>query len=225
MREANTAMAGEYEDWPREQLHSWPTDELKPHHMCSSGCIQSVLALWISSFYLHYWHKQWTQSFLSFKNISCMSSGLSSGCLVDDKVISLSHCGEMSNIKMKGPAGRRCIKDCFSKPATDYCRQVPVCFPFPLIFLLLFSLVTPALSIHMESIESHSEFSCEPIRLRMCQDLPYNTTFMPNLLNHYDQQTAALAMEVGCLCVSFRWCVLCLCLYLRWDGGEITYCL
>ncbi|KAM4902539.1 frizzled-3 isoform 3-T3 [Sylvia borin] len=29
----------------------------------------------------------------------------------------------------------------------------------------------------------------------MCQDLPYNTTFMPNLLNHYDQQTAALAME------------------------------
>ena len=30
----------------------------------------------------------------------------------------------------------------------------------------------------------------------MCQDLPYNTTFMPNLLNHYDQQTAALAMEV-----------------------------
>uniref|UniRef100_A0A8C5GC80 Frizzled-3 n=1 Tax=Gouania willdenowi TaxID=441366 RepID=A0A8C5GC80_GOUWI len=44
-------------------------------------------------------------------------------------------------------------------------------------------------------IESHNEFSCEPIRLRMCQDLPYNTTFMPNLLNHYDQQTAALAME------------------------------
>lgn len=31
----------------------------------------------------------------------------------------------------------------------------------------------------------------------MCQDLPYNTTFMPNLLNHYDQQTAALAMEVS----------------------------
>ncbi|KAM6980284.1 frizzled-3-like [Aplochiton taeniatus] len=29
----------------------------------------------------------------------------------------------------------------------------------------------------------------------MCQDLSYNTTFMPNLLNHYDQQTAALAME------------------------------
>ncbi|KAG8542154.1 hypothetical protein GDO81_027305 [Engystomops pustulosus] len=41
----------------------------------------------------------------------------------------------------------------------------------------------------------HSLFACEPIILRMCQDLPYNSTFMPNLLNHYDQQTAALAME------------------------------
>ena len=36
----------------------------------------------------------------------------------------------------------------------------------------------------------------EPITLRMCQDLPYNTAFMPNLLNHYDQQTAVLAVEV-----------------------------
>uniref|UniRef100_A0A8C7FIR8 Frizzled-3 n=1 Tax=Oncorhynchus kisutch TaxID=8019 RepID=A0A8C7FIR8_ONCKI len=42
---------------------------------------------------------------------------------------------------------------------------------------------------------SHSTFTCEPVGLRMCQDLPYNATFMPNLLNHYDQQTAALAME------------------------------
>ncbi|XP_045020755.1 liprin-alpha-1-like [Bubalus bubalis] len=30
----------------------------------------------------------------------------------------------------------------------------------------------------------------------MCQDLPYNTAFMPNLLNHYDQQMAVLAMEL-----------------------------
>nr|8JHC_R Chain R, Frizzled-3,Soluble cytochrome b562 [synthetic construct] len=50
---------------------------------------------------------------------------------------------------------------------------------------------------HHENLyfQGHSLFSCEPITLRMCQDLPYNTTFMPNLLNHYDQQTAALAME------------------------------
>lgn len=78
------------------------------------------------------------------------------------------------------------------------------------IFLLFF-MVTPALSIHLESLGSHSEFSCEPIRLRMCQDLPYNTTFMPNLLNHYDQQTAALAMEVGwlshCLFFFFYMCL------------------
>ena len=30
----------------------------------------------------------------------------------------------------------------------------------------------------------------------VCQDLPYNTAFMPNLLNHYDQQMVVLAMEV-----------------------------
>ncbi|XP_048840942.1 frizzled-3-like isoform X4 [Brienomyrus brachyistius] len=52
-----------------------------------------------------------------------------------------------------------------------------------------------AVAIHMDVVESHSAFSCEPITLRMCQNLSYNTTFMPNLLNHYDQQTAALAME------------------------------
>ncbi|XP_063672331.1 frizzled-3 isoform X2 [Pan troglodytes] len=51
------------------------------------------------------------------------------------------------------------------------------------------------LTVFMGHIGGHSLFSCEPITLRMCQDLPYNTTFMPNLLNHYDQQTAALAME------------------------------
>lgn len=65
------------------------------------------------------------------------------------------------------------------------------------VVVLLLLLGSPALGINVETAESHSEFSCEPIRLRMCQDLPYNTTFMPNLLNHYDQQTAALAMEVS----------------------------
>ncbi|XP_068600306.1 frizzled-3-like [Brachionichthys hirsutus] len=78
------------------------------------------------------------------------------------------------------------------------CRRcLPVCFSFLFVSVaqLLLCQVPPARSIHVEYIESHNEFSCEPIRLRMCQDLPYNTTFMPNLLNHYDQQTAALAME------------------------------
>lgn len=91
----------------------------------------------------------------------------------------------MSDIKMQ--AGGGCTKGCPS-----------VCFSLLLISIsMLFFLGTPALCIHMETTESHSEFSCEPIRLRMCQDLPYNTTFMPNLLHHYDQQTAALAMEVS----------------------------
>lgn len=108
-------------------------------------------------------------------------------CLGDDKA-DTEHRGEMSDIKMMA-AGGGWTKGCPS-----------VCFPSLLIpVYILFFLGTPAVCIHMESTESHSEFSCEPITLRMCQDLPYNTTFMPNLLNHYDQQTAALAMEVSCL--------------------------
>ncbi|XP_051954368.1 frizzled-3-like isoform X3 [Xyrauchen texanus] len=60
---------------------------------------------------------------------------------------------------------------------------------------VLLSMLTTCLAINMEATGSHSMFTCEPITLRMCQGLSYNTTFMPNLLNHYDQQTAALAME------------------------------
>ncbi|KAJ7988953.1 hypothetical protein DPEC_G00314530 [Dallia pectoralis] len=63
------------------------------------------------------------------------------------------------------------------------------------ILAFLLALCPPYLSIHAERAESHATFTCEPIGLRMCQGLPYNATFMPNLLNHYDQQTAALAME------------------------------
>lgn len=150
-----------------------------------------------------------------------MSSGLSSGCLGDDRVIRLSRCGEMSNIRMLAPVGRGFTNDRVPKTAKIHCRQrVPICFSTLLVpfVLLLFSVVTPAVSIHMDSMESHSEFSCEPIRLRMCQDLPYNTTFMPNLLNHYDQQTAALAMEVcGSVCDT-QSCMLCVCVCV--SGGQ-----
>ncbi|TRY86397.1 hypothetical protein DNTS_025356 [Danionella cerebrum] len=69
------------------------------------------------------------------------------------------------------------------------------------------------LTIHMESLGSHSLFTCEAIGLRMCQDLPYNTTFMPNLLNHYDQQTAALAMEVNLSLSSRSFC---------WEKEEVA---
>ncbi|XP_058234865.1 frizzled-3a isoform X2 [Hemibagrus wyckioides] len=60
---------------------------------------------------------------------------------------------------------------------------------------VVLSMLTTCSAINMQSAGSHSTFTCEPITLRMCQGLSYNTTFMPNLLNHYDQQTAALAME------------------------------
>ncbi|XP_065112142.2 frizzled-3a isoform X1 [Paramisgurnus dabryanus] len=63
------------------------------------------------------------------------------------------------------------------------------------VIWVLFSMLTVCMAINMEATGSHSMFTCEPITLRMCQGLTYNTTFMPNLLNHYDQQTAALAME------------------------------
>lgn len=105
---------------------------------------------------------------------------------------------KLAVVKMQAPAGGR-----RTETATVCCQRLF------LMLICLLSLATPALSIQMESTESHSEFSCEPIRLRMCQDLPYNTTFMPNLLNHYDQQTAALAMEVGCPYTSCSHCMLC----------------
>lgn len=66
-----------------------------------------------------------------------------------------------------------------------------------LLWVLAVSMLTVCVAIPMDAAAgSHSLFTCEPITLRMCQGLPYNSTFMPNVLNHYDQQTAALAMEV-----------------------------
>uniref|UniRef100_A0A8C6TVI6 Frizzled-3 n=1 Tax=Neogobius melanostomus TaxID=47308 RepID=A0A8C6TVI6_9GOBI len=65
-----------------------------------------------------------------------------------------------------------------------------------LLWVLSVSMVAACVAIPMDAAAgSHSLFTCEPITLRMCQSLPYNATFMPNILNHYDQQTAALAME------------------------------
>ncbi|XP_075939668.1 frizzled-3a [Anarhichas minor] len=65
-----------------------------------------------------------------------------------------------------------------------------------LLWVLSVSMLTTCAAIPMDAVEeSHSLFTCEPITLRMCQGLPYNSTYMPNILNHYDQQTAALAME------------------------------
>ncbi|KAM6965765.1 LOW QUALITY PROTEIN: frizzled-3a [Aplochiton taeniatus] len=65
-----------------------------------------------------------------------------------------------------------------------------------LLWVLSVSMLAACVAIPMDAAAgSHNSFTCEPITLRMCQGLPYNSTFMPNALNHYDQQTAALAME------------------------------
>ncbi|XP_016133641.1 frizzled-1-like [Sinocyclocheilus grahami] len=87
----------------------------------------------------------------------------------------------------------------FCHSSMGHIVDLPLRRMWPLAALLVLSQFTSSLGIHMDSVGSHSMFTCESIGLRMCQDLPYNTTFMPNLLNHYDQQTAALAMEVTML--------------------------
>uniref|UniRef100_A0A3Q3XJ98 Frizzled-6 n=1 Tax=Mola mola TaxID=94237 RepID=A0A3Q3XJ98_MOLML len=42
---------------------------------------------------------------------------------------------------------------------------------------------------------AHSLFTCEPIRVHRCLGMPYNMTFFPNMMDHYDQDIAAASME------------------------------
>uniref|UniRef100_A0A3Q2P9U8 Frizzled-6 n=1 Tax=Fundulus heteroclitus TaxID=8078 RepID=A0A3Q2P9U8_FUNHE len=42
---------------------------------------------------------------------------------------------------------------------------------------------------------SHSLFTCEPIKVHRCLGMPYNMTFFPNMMEHYDQEIAARKME------------------------------
>ncbi|XP_061111932.1 frizzled-6-like [Conger conger] len=44
-------------------------------------------------------------------------------------------------------------------------------------------------------IHGHSDFTCEPIRVPRCLDMPYNMTYFPNMMEHYDQDIAASKME------------------------------
>lgn len=45
--------------------------------------------------------------------------------------------------------------------------------------------------------DEYGKFSgrCEPITIPLCQDVPYNTTFMPNLLGHVRQEDAGLEVH------------------------------
>ncbi|XP_072547620.1 frizzled-6 [Salminus brasiliensis] len=42
---------------------------------------------------------------------------------------------------------------------------------------------------------AHSLFTCEPVRVQWCHGMPYNMTFFPNMLEHYDQDIAASKMQ------------------------------
>ncbi|KYO29351.1 frizzled-6 [Alligator mississippiensis] len=44
-------------------------------------------------------------------------------------------------------------------------------------------------------VRGHSLFTCEPVTAPRCTAMTYNMTFFPNLLGHYDQDTAAVRME------------------------------
>ncbi|KAM4689385.1 frizzled-6 [Discoglossus pictus] len=44
-------------------------------------------------------------------------------------------------------------------------------------------------------VHGHSLFTCEPIKVPRCMGMNYNMTFFPNLMEHYDQDIAALRME------------------------------
>ncbi|XP_041963437.1 frizzled-6 isoform X2 [Alosa sapidissima] len=47
----------------------------------------------------------------------------------------------------------------------------------------------------VRSCYAHSLFTCEPSRVQWCHGMPYNMTFFPNMLGHYDQDIAAVAMK------------------------------
>ncbi|XP_030225976.1 frizzled-6 [Gadus morhua] len=49
--------------------------------------------------------------------------------------------------------------------------------------------------IWAKSCHAHSLFTCEPIKVPRCLGMPYNMTFFPNMMEHYDQDVAANQME------------------------------
>lgn len=59
----------------------------------------------------------------------------------------------------------------------------------------------------LDTCLTHSLFTCEPVQVQYCHNMPYNMTFFPNMLKHYDQDIAASEMQVGlylntgCVCV------------------------
>lgn len=52
-------------------------------------------------------------------------------------------------------------------------------------------------SLLLALVQGHSLFTCEPITISRCSGMPYNMTFFPNIMGHYDQDTAARKMDVS----------------------------
>ncbi|NWI76295.1 FZD6 protein, partial [Dryoscopus gambensis] len=50
-------------------------------------------------------------------------------------------------------------------------------------------------SLLIALVQGHSLFTCEPITISRCSGMPYNMTFFPNIMGHYDQDTAARKMD------------------------------
>ncbi|XP_006122458.2 frizzled-6 isoform X1 [Pelodiscus sinensis] len=50
-------------------------------------------------------------------------------------------------------------------------------------------------SLILSLIQGHSLFTCEPVTVPRCAGMTYNMTFFPNMMGHYDQDTAAVQME------------------------------
>lgn len=50
-------------------------------------------------------------------------------------------------------------------------------------------------SLLLALVQGHSLFTCEPITIPRCSGMPYNMTFFPNIMGHYDQDTAARKMD------------------------------
>ncbi|XP_053467521.1 frizzled-6 isoform X2 [Ictalurus furcatus] len=47
----------------------------------------------------------------------------------------------------------------------------------------------------LDTCLTHSLFTCEPVQVQWCHNMPYNMTFFPNILEHYDQDIAASKMK------------------------------
>lgn len=52
-------------------------------------------------------------------------------------------------------------------------------------------------SLFLALVRGHSLFTCEPITIDRCSGMPYNMTFFPNIMGHYDQDTAARKIDVS----------------------------